>query len=256
MDSVTLLGPQSNQCSTTHMLLIKASPKAISGRTSYLQVRLAFHPYPQLIPQFFNTTGCGPPRGLTPASPWSWVDHLASGLLTVTYALFRLALAMASPLWLNLNATANNSPVRYTKSTQSDLLMVLLLLVSLRFQVLFHSPSGVLFTFPSRYYPLSVNWQYLALEGGPPIFPRGSSCLVVLWIIQDSSAFHLRDFYPLWLNFPAHLIKLQIILRSLQLPIYYPKPIYSNDCSLDTVYVWAIPFSLAATRGISFDLFS
>ena len=29
-------------------------------------------------------------------------------------------------------------------------------LVNTGFQVLFHSPPGVLFTFPSRYYPLSV----------------------------------------------------------------------------------------------------
>ena len=29
--------------------------------------------------------------------------------------------------------------------------------VSTGFQVLFHSPPGVLFTFPSRYYSLSVN---------------------------------------------------------------------------------------------------
>ena len=28
---------------------IQASPKAISRRTSYLRVRLAFHPYPQVI---------------------------------------------------------------------------------------------------------------------------------------------------------------------------------------------------------------
>ena len=30
--------------------------------------------------------------------------------------------------------------------------IALLLLVSVRFQVLFHSPPGVLFTFPSRYW--------------------------------------------------------------------------------------------------------
>ena len=29
--------------------------KAISGSTSYLRVRLAFHPYPRFIPKFFNT---------------------------------------------------------------------------------------------------------------------------------------------------------------------------------------------------------
>ena len=46
---------------------------------------------------------------------------------------------------------------------------------------LFHSPSGVLFTFPSRYYTLSVAKEYFALEGGPPCFPQGFTCLVVLW---------------------------------------------------------------------------
>ena len=43
-----------------------------------------------------------------------------------------------------------NSPDRSTKSTRSHF-NVLSLLVSTRFQVLFHSPPGVLFTFPSRY---------------------------------------------------------------------------------------------------------
>ena len=41
---------------------------------------MAFHPYPQLIPQVFNPGGFGPPRPLTAASPWPWVDHPASGL--------------------------------------------------------------------------------------------------------------------------------------------------------------------------------
>ncbi len=48
------------------------------------------------------------------------------------------------------------------------------------FQVLFHSPPGVLFTFPSRYYALSVAAEYLALEGGPPRFRQDSSCPAVL----------------------------------------------------------------------------
>ena len=39
----------------------EAVPKYISGRTSYLRVRLAFHPYPQLIPAFCNRHGFGPP---------------------------------------------------------------------------------------------------------------------------------------------------------------------------------------------------
>src|SRR3970040_897734 len=61
-----------------------ASPKAISGRTSYRRVCLAFHPYPQVIPQVFNLGGFGPPRGLTLASPCPWIAHSASGLRHAT----------------------------------------------------------------------------------------------------------------------------------------------------------------------------
>ncbi len=46
----------------------EASPKAISGRTSYLRVRLEFHRYPQVIPELFNARGFGPPRNFTFAS--------------------------------------------------------------------------------------------------------------------------------------------------------------------------------------------
>ena len=47
-------------------------------------------------------------------------------------------------------ASYYNSPDRSTKSTSSHF-NVLYVLVSTGFQVLFHSPPGVLFTFPSRY---------------------------------------------------------------------------------------------------------
>ena len=66
-----------------------AAPPCISGRTSYLQVRLAFHLYPQVIPQFCNTGGFGPRRGLTRASPCPWVAHLVSGRITATVYLAR-----------------------------------------------------------------------------------------------------------------------------------------------------------------------
>ena len=39
-----------------------AAPKCISGRTSYLRVRLAFHRYPQLIRTFCNRSRFGPPQ--------------------------------------------------------------------------------------------------------------------------------------------------------------------------------------------------
>ena len=58
----------------------EASPKAISERTSYLQVRLEFLRYPHLIPALFNVRGFGPPVRFTAPSTWTWVDHMVSGL--------------------------------------------------------------------------------------------------------------------------------------------------------------------------------
>ena len=73
---------------------IEASPKAISGRTSYLRVRLEFLPYPQLIPCLFNDSEFGPPVGFTPPSPCPWVDHTVSGLQHVTYSPFSDSLSL------------------------------------------------------------------------------------------------------------------------------------------------------------------
>ena len=74
--------------------------------------------------------------------------------------------------------------------------------VNTGFQVLFHSPPGVLFTVPSQYCSLSVTEEYLALGGGPPMFPQGFSCLVVLWIPLASFRFRIRGFHPLRPAFP------------------------------------------------------
>ena len=57
---------------------------------------------------------------------------------------------------------------------------LLRLLVGARFQVLFHSPPGVLFTFPSRYWSTIGHRQYSALEGGPPSFEPGFTCPALL----------------------------------------------------------------------------
>ena len=45
---------------------LEAAPKCISEKTSYLRVRLAFHPYPQLIPSLCNVNGFGPSPGYYP----------------------------------------------------------------------------------------------------------------------------------------------------------------------------------------------
>ena len=76
-------------------------------------------------------------------------------------------------------------------------------LVDTGFQVLFHSPPGVLFTFPSQYSALSVTEEYSALGGGPPDFPQGFTCPVVLWIPPAASGFPLRGFHPLRPDVPV-----------------------------------------------------
>ena len=131
----------------------EASPKAISGRTSYLRVRLEFLRYPQLIPAFFNIR-------LVRSSTTSYRRFNLSmdrspgfGSTAHNFRPLQTRSRFGSgALRLNL-AAHSNSPARSTKSTRS---LSLPLLVNTGFQVLFHSPPGVLFTFPSRYSSLSV----------------------------------------------------------------------------------------------------
>ena len=179
----------------------EASPKAISRRTSYLRVRLEFLPYPHLIPTLFNGCGFGPPLPLTAASAWTWIDHPVSGLLSLTLALLRLGFPTApslEDLTLPVSATRRTVLQKVRGRTNN----VLPQLVDTGFQVLFHSPPGVLFTFPSQYSALSVTKWYLALGGGPPYFPQGSTCLVVLWILLSLLGFRLRGSHPLRPAFP------------------------------------------------------
>ena len=179
----------------------EASPKAISRRTSYLRVRLEFLPYPHLIATLFNGCAFGPPRDFTPASSWTWVDHPVSGLPVLTLALFRLGFPAAPRLdRLTLPAPATRRTV--LQKVRRRAYKALRQFVNTGFQVLFHSPPGVLFTFPSQYYALSVTKEYLALRGGPRMFSQGSTCLDLLWIPPCLSSFRLRGFHPLWLAFP------------------------------------------------------
>ena len=158
-------------------------------------------------------------------------------------ALFRLALAAASDL-KSLTSLHNVTRRSVLQKVRDRTFNVLSLLVNTRFQVLFHSPPGVLFTFPSRYYALSVTGSYLALEGGPPCFPPDSSCPVVLWILTACFGFRVRDSYPLRSRFPTSSAILNNASCQSTTPI---------DRSQS---VWPLPLSLAATDGISVDFFS
>src|SRR6056297_1090827 len=108
------------------------------------------------------------------------------------------------PLVLN-HAAYNNSPDRSTKSTLSSL-NALQLLVNIGFQVLFHSPPGVLFTFPSRYFFTIGHQVVFSLGGWSLLLPtefhvfRGtldhnwkSSCFIYRTITFYGGAFQLSS---------------------------------------------------------------
>src|SRR3954449_5495324 len=86
--------PSPNSALPPRLLQREASPKAISERTSYLQVRLEFLRYPHLIPALFNVRGFGPPVSVTSPSPWTWVDHLVSGLRPHTHSPYSDSLSL------------------------------------------------------------------------------------------------------------------------------------------------------------------
>ena len=92
------------------------------------------------------------------------------------------------------------------------------LLVSIQFQILFHSPPGVLFTFPSRYYTLSVTRSYLALRDGPRIFTRGFTWPVLLWNPLSGYLISVTGLLPCFVQFSKNLH------LSSNLPCWGPKP--------------------------------
>ena len=166
------MGPSHIQCSTFTKVLSDASPKAISGRTSYLRVRLEFLRYPHLIPTLFNGCGFGPPLPLTAASTWTWIDHPVSGLLLLTLALLRLGFPTAPHLkclTLPVSVTRRTVLQKVRGSSNNDVPQ----LVNTGFQVLFHSPPGVLFTFPSRYWFTIAHILVFRLAGWSRRIPTG-----------------------------------------------------------------------------------
>ena len=133
---------------------------------------MAFHPYPRVIPPVFNPGGFGPPRGLTPASACPRIAHPASRLApaTETPVSDSLSLRLASRLGL---AADRDSLAHSTKGTPSQPQGLLRLLEGARFQVLFHSPLGVLFTFPSRYWFAIGRRRVFSLGGWSPRLRAG-----------------------------------------------------------------------------------
>ena len=121
---------------------------------------------------------------------------------------------------------------------------MLLLIVNIWFQVLFHSPPGVLFTFPSRYYSLSVTRSYLALGDGPPVFTLDSTCPVLLWILTAKTL----------VSFTRLLLYIVRFSNQLQLP-YLVRDVSPNPSSVTTTSLGSFPFAHHYSGNRNFSLF-
>ena len=129
-------------------------------------------------------------------------------------AIFRLAFASAPRLnRLTLLHRVTRRPILQKVRCRTWIAPAMLhLLVNIRFQVLFHSPPGVLFTVPSQYYSLSVTRSYLGLGDGPPSFTPDFSCPVLLRILVGFTLVLTTGLLPC----------LAYLSRYLRLPISFP----------------------------------
>ena len=108
---------------------------------------------------------------VTAPSSWPWIDHPVSGLRPATLTPLSDSLSLRLPYSVKL-ATERKSLTHYTKGTQSPLSR-LPLFVCMRFQDLFHSPPGVLFAFPSRYWFTIGRLRVFSLRGWSPYIQTG-----------------------------------------------------------------------------------
>ena len=143
---------------------------------------------------------------------------------------------------LNLAAYIN-SPDRSTKSTTSSF-NAFCVLVNTRFQVLFHSPPGVLFTFPSRYFSTIGHQVVFRLGGWSPRLPIG---------------FHVSDGNSGYRSPSSYFAYRTLTVSgraSHPVRLYYEVFISVRTPAVLLLPVWPIPISLATTFGISFDFSS
>ena len=159
-----------------------------------------FHPYPQLIQRFFNTYWFGPPPRVTGGSAWPWIDHPASGLSPPTQRAVRTRFRFGSGMALALPArTTRRLIMQKARSHPRGLLQ----LEGAWVQVLFHSPRGVLFTFPSRYWFAIGRRLVLSLGGWAPRIRTEFHVFRPTWDVSLACrGLRARGCHPLRRSFP------------------------------------------------------
>ena len=195
---------------------------------------MAFHPYPRVIPSVFNRSGFGPPRGLTPASACPWIAHPASRLRQATmFAILKARFHCGSVPTLTSPLTATRWLI--LQKARRHTARVLRLLVGARFQVLFHSPLGVLFTFPSRYWFAIGHRRVFSLGGWSPRLRTGFHVPGPTRDTRQRSAwFRVRGSHPLRPALPCRSATMWICNRSQVGSTWtrVPQPPGGNACRL------------------------
>ena len=98
-------------------------------------------------------------------------------------------------------ATERKSLTHYTKGTRSPLRASTVCMHAV--SGLFHSPPGFFSPFPHGTSSLSVDYEYLALGDGPPVFGQDSTCPALLVPrLVSPHRFRIRGYHPLWPDFP------------------------------------------------------
>ncbi len=227
---------------------------------------MAYHPYPQLIPWFFNTNGFGPPRRINSASPWPRVDHPDSGLPRATRRPIQTRFPYAfGPEGLQL-ATRDNSPAHSSIGMPSGIPILadrhspptgcghtVSGSISLPFRGSFHLSLTVLVRYRSlRVFSLG-RWSSRFPTGflvsrstqeryrrSPRRVAYGAVTLYRLPFQGSSATARIADF-------PT---------GSRPGPVTPYNPARTTPASYHARAVWALPRSLATTRGISVDFSS
>ena len=137
---------------------------------------------------------------VTAPSSWPWIDHLVSGLHPATWTPCSDSVSLRLPYSVKL-ATECKSLTHYTKGTQSPCGSYFL--YACGFRIYFTPLPGFFSPFPHGTCSLSVDYEYLALEDGPPMFRQDYTCpaLLVVHLVPQKS-FPVRGYHPLWPDFP------------------------------------------------------
>ena len=131
--------------------------------------------------------------------------------------------------------------------------------ISIWFQCLFHSPPGVLFTFPSRYLFTIGHQVVFSLIPWSGQIPAEFHVLRSTW---ESINYYLYDFAYKTLTFYGcpfqnNSTTTEITsCASILAHSHFPQPPYNNAYQLTLHEFLALPVSLTTTQGITFVFFS